>query len=212
MTAHLLLIRHGQTEWNRDRRIQGNGDSPLTELGQAQAEAAARALERFDIAAIYASDAGRALQTAAPIAEATGCTPQTDLRLRERHYGLFEGKTHEDLRRQHADLHDEYLKRDPHFVVPGGESLAQVQARMVTACTEIARRHDGQHVVVIAHGGTVRAFSRFVLGVPLDVVWRAHIDNCSLTIVCHDKTADQPWAMRTMNEIAHLPSMERGFG
>ena len=205
MTTHLLLIRHGQTEWNRDRRIQGNGDSPLTERGQAQAQAAANALARFDVAALYASDAGRALQTSEPIANATGHRPQTDIRLRERHYGLFEGKTYEDLRRNHTELLDEYLKRDPDFIVPGGESLAQVQARTVAACTEIAQRHTGQHVAIVAHGGTIRAFARYVLGVPLPVVWRAQISNGALTIVRFKEEAEFPWLMVTLNEIAHLP-------
>lgn len=204
MITHLLLIRHGQTEWNRDRRIQGNGDSPLTDRGQAQAEAAANALTRFDVTALYASDAGRALQTAAPIANATDLPVQTDVRLRERHYGIFEGKTHADLELEYPDIHYEYLKRRPDFVVPGGESLAQLQARTVAACTDIALSQPGQDVVVVAHGGTIRAFARYALAVPLDIVWRAPIENGGLTIVRYDESDEEPWAMVTLNEVAHL--------
>ena len=205
MMTQLLLIRHGQTEWNQARRIQGNGDSPLTDRGQAQAEAAANALARFDVAAIYASDAGRAVQTADPIARATGLTVRTDARLRERHYGMFEGKTHDELREQHPEIHFEYLKRRPDFVVPGGESLAELQARTVAACTDIAHEQPGKHVAVVAHGGTIRAFARYALAVPLNVAWRAQIENGGLTIVQHENTHDFPWTMLTFNDMAHLP-------
>lgn len=205
MTTHLLLIRHGQTEWNRDRRIQGNGDSPLTDLGQAQAEAAAKALSRFDVAALYASDAGRALQTALPIANAAGLTVQTDARLRERHYGIFEGKTHAELRQECPDVHFEYLKRHPDFIVPGGESLAQLQARTIAACTDIAQTQPDKHVAIVAHGGTIRAFARYALAIPLNVVWRAQIENGGLSVACYENGADESWSMITLNEVAHLP-------
>lgn len=203
--TQLLLIRHGQTEWNRARRIQGNGDSPLTDRGQAQAEAAANALARFDVGAIYASDAGRALQTADPIARATGMTVQTDARLRERHYGIFEGKTHAELGEEYPEIHFEYLKRRPDFVVPGGESLAELQARTVAACTDIAHDQPGKLVAIVAHGGTIRTFARYTLAVPLDVAWRAQIENGGLTIVRYEETDDHPWTMVTLNDVAHLP-------
>ena len=202
--TYLLLIRHGQTEWNRDHRIQGNGDSPLTEHGHAQARAAANALQRFEIDALYASDAGRALQTAAPIADMLQRQPETDPRLRERHYGIFEGKTSVEVRSQYPDLYEAYKKRHPDFVVPGGESIAGVQARGVAACTDIAQRHPGQHVAVISHGGTIRAIARYVLDVPLMAKWRVRLENGGLTIIRYNDRFADPWWLITLNEVSHL--------
>ena len=175
--TYLLLIRHGQTEWNRERRIQGNGDSPLTTLGHAQARAAALALQRYDIDCLYASDAGRALQTAAPMVESLGLEPEIDPRLRERHYGLFEGKTEEENRQAFPAIFADYQKRRPDFAVPGGESVVELQARAMDACTEIAKRHPGRHVAIVSHGGTITAISRYVLGVSPAVQWRIRLEN-----------------------------------
>ena len=202
--TYLLLVRHGQTEWNRERRIQGNGDSPLTENGHAQAVAAAGALQRYPIDALYASDAGRALQTVEPIAAASGRTVTMDARLRERHYGLFEGKTQEEIRLAFPDLYLEYQKRHPDFVAPGGESNAKLQQRAIEACTEIASRHAGQHVAIVSHGGTIQAIARYVLGVPLAIQWRIRLENGGLTIIRHSAQSPDPWWMVTLNEVGHL--------
>ncbi len=200
----LLLIRHGQTEWNRERRIQGNGDSPLTELGHAQASAAAKALRRFEVDALYSSDSGRARQTVEPISRSLGKTAATDTRLRERHYGLFEGKTREEIRQEFPAIFDDYQKRDPGFVAPGGESSASLQERAAEVCTEIALRHRGRTVAIVSHGGTIQALARYALNVPLDVQWRVRLENCGLTIVRYNDTFPDPWWMITLNEVAHL--------
>lgn len=202
--TYLLLIRHGQTEWNRDHRIQGNGDSPLTERGHAQAGAAASALQRFDIDALYASDAGRALQTATPMADLLDRQPETDPRLRERHYGIFEGKTSDQVRTLYPDVFEAYEKRHPDFVLPGGESLADVQRRGMDACTDIVKRHPGQHVAVVSHGGTIRAIARYALNVPLAAKWRVRLENGGLTIVRYNDRFADPWWLITLNEISHL--------
>lgn len=202
--TYLLLVRHGQTEWNRERRIQGNGDSPLTTLGHAQAEAAADALRRYPIDALYASDAGRALQTVEPIVASMKKPVTTDSRLRERHYGLFEGKTQEEIRQAFPEIYLDYQKRLPNFVAPGGESSAMLQARAMEACNEIALRHTGQHVAVVSHGGTIQAIARCVLGVPLAIQWRLRLENGGLTIIGHSDRSSAPWWMVTLNEVAHL--------
>ena len=202
--TYLLLIRHGQTEWNRERRIQGNGDSPLTPLGHEQAEAVAGALRRYLIGSFYASDSGRALQTASPIVASSGQPVTTDPRLRERHYGLFEGKTQEEIRQTFPEIYMDYRKRLPDFVAPGGESSAKLQARAMEACTEIVSRHSGQHVAIITHGGTIQAIARYVLDVPLTVQWRLRLENGGLTIIRHSDRFPDRWWMITLNEVAHL--------
>ncbi len=202
--TYLVLIRHGQTEWNREQRIQGNGDSPLTDLGRAQAAAAAAALLRFDFDALYTSDSGRALQTATPIMASSELAATPEPRLRERHYGLFEGKTRQDIRREFPAIYDAYQQRDPGFVAPEGESSAALQARAVEACTEIALRHSGGTVAIVSHGGTIQAIARYVLNVPLDLQWRVRLENCGLTIVRYNDAFPDRWWLITLNEVAHL--------
>jgi probable phosphoglycerate mutase len=203
----LLLVRHGQTEWNRERRIQGNGDSPLTELGYAQAKAAAVAVKQYGIDALYASDAGRALQTSEPIVLASESNLSMDPRLRERHYGLFEGKTQPEIRQEFPELYEAYRLRRPGFVAPGGESSAALQARAMEACGEIVSRHSGQTVAVVSHGGTIQAIARYVLDVPLSVQWRVRLENGGLTIIRYNDDFPDPWWMITLNEVGHLRNL-----
>jgi probable phosphoglycerate mutase len=203
----LLLVRHGQTEWNRERRIQGNGNSPLTELGHAQAKAAAIALKQYGIDALYASDAGRVLQTSEPIILASGRNLSTDPRLRERHYGLFEGKTQPEIRQEFPDIYEEYRLRRPGFVAPGGESSVALQERGMAACNEIVSHHSGQTVAVVSHGGTIQAIARYVLDVPLTVQWRIRLENGGLTIIRHNDDFPDPWWMITLNEVGHLRAL-----
>src|SRR5690349_15616071 len=126
----LYVVRHGETAWNSEGRIQGHRDSPLTARGEAQARALARRLAREPLAALHASDLGRARATADAVAGATGLAVRPDAGLRERAFGVFEGKTWDEIGRDHPDL-VRAAAADPAFVVPGGESLLGFRARVV---------------------------------------------------------------------------------
>lgn len=157
----LLLIRHGETAWNAEGRIQGQLDVPLNARGIWQAARLGAALADTPIDALFASDLARAALTAQPVAAARGLELQTDRRLRERHFGRFQGHTLDEIAAQWpADFH-RWRERDPAWVIPGGESGDAFIARVLGALGEIAGAHRGRTVAVVAHGGT------------LDIVYRA---------------------------------------
>lgn len=149
----ISLVRHGQTDWNLAKRIQGSSDIPLNETGRAQADATGRALAggRFD--AIYASPLSRALDTARIIAGHVGLgEPETIPAVAERHYGEAEGLTGEQI-----------LARWPEGApVPGRESREQVVARALPALRELGEQHPGENVIVVSHGGVISSLVRHV--------------------------------------------------
>lgn len=167
--ARLVLIRHGQTEWNAAGRLQGAIDVPLSERGRWQAQRVAERLREEPFAAVVSSDLARAWQTAAPLAEALGLPVQPEPRLRERAYGIFEGERYADLAERYPTEWAAHLARDPDWVIPGGESIGQLRDRVAAALDEIARRHAGGQVAVIAHGGVLDAAYRLATGLP----WQA---------------------------------------
>jgi 2,3-bisphosphoglycerate-dependent phosphoglycerate mutase len=168
--TRILAVRHGETAWNRDTRIQGHTDIALNEQGRWQAERLAQALRDEPIHAVYASDLSRAFDTAQAVARVHGQPVQVHKGLRERCFGAFEGRTWAELE---ADWPAESLawrKRVPDFAPSGGESLLQLQARVVQAVTELAARHPGEQVLMVAHGGVLdilyRAATRLELQAP----------------------------------------------
>ena len=148
----MILIRHGETVWNREHRMQGHSDSPLSETGLVQVSLLAQRMSNFDFSALYCSDSGRAQHTARIVAEATGHDLIIESRLRERNFGVFEGLTGPEMQLQHAEAYARFKSRDPHYAVPGGESAQAFRDRAFTCLTEIASRHPGELVVVVTHG------------------------------------------------------------
>jgi broad specificity phosphatase PhoE len=152
----LLLARHGETDWNRELRIQGSSDIELNELGRKQARFLAQELTDVDLDAIYASDLSRASATAAAVAATHGLEVKVDPRLRERSFGSWEGLTREDL--------DEL----PHGSHHDGETDDEVRERMLAAVRDIAAAHPGQQVLVVSHGGALNTLWHHALGVRIE--------------------------------------------
>ena len=150
--SQLIIIRHGETVWNRERRMQGHSDSPLSETGLRQARLLARRLQEIKFNLLYCSDSGRAHDTARTVAEVTGHELIVEPRLRERHFGVFEGLTGPEIEAQHPQAFMRFKSRDPHYAVPGGESAAAFRDRALACLTEIAGRHVNEVVVIITHG------------------------------------------------------------
>lgn len=153
--TRILAVRHGETAWNRDTRIQGHTDIALNDHGRWQAEQLAQALHAEPIAACYASDLSRARETAQAVADRHGLPVQIHPGLRERGFGGFEGKTWAELEAGWPIEIESWRKRVPHFAPPGGESLLQLQARVVATVDELAARHPGEQVLMVAHGGVL---------------------------------------------------------
>lgn len=164
--TRLIAVRHGETAWNADTRIQGHIDIPLNETGLWQAARAGEALADEAVGAIYASDLQRAWQTAQAIA---GAQPQplqvvADPRLRERAFGSFEGRTFATIEAETPEDARRWRQRDPHFAPTGGENLVDFRQRITAAAADIAARHPGELVVLVAHGGVMDVLYRAATG------------------------------------------------
>ncbi len=185
--TRLCLVRHGETQWNAARRIQGQTDTDLNAIGRRQARAAGRWLASAGINTLYSSDLRRAWQTAEIIGAALGLTPQPEPALRERRYGVFEGLTYEELQRDYPAGYAAFVARDPDYDFENGESLTMLFARVTHALQEIAARHPGGCVALVIHGGVLDIVNRFVRHSPLDTPRDFLIPNAGLNwISCHD--------------------------
>lgn len=179
--TELVLVRHGETAWNRARRIQGHIDIELNDVGHRQARRAGRRLATEPIAAIISSDLLRARQTADAIAQACRLPIEIDARLRERAFGAFEGRGHAELQRDCAADYARWRSREPDFALPGGgESLAGFQQRVEQVLHEITERHAGARVVVVTHGGVLDAAYRIGSGLAITAPRTVDLLNASL--------------------------------
>ena len=163
--TRIIAIRHGETAWNVDTRIQGQLDIPLNDTGRWQAERLARALAaREAIDVVYTSDLLRAWETARPVAEATGAPLHTDEGLRERGFGSFQGKTFTEIEAAMPDEARRWRQRDPFWAPPGGESLTAMRRRVIETLHVLASRHVGEQIVMVAHGGVMDVLYRAATG------------------------------------------------
>lgn len=194
-------MRHGETEWNRLGKQQGHLDSPLTELGIRQAEAIAARLanEKFD--ALYTSDLGRAYATAECIARRTGHKAIADVRLRERNLGIFQGLTMAEIEERHAEEYSLFRSGDPDYRIPGGESARERHERVIACAEELARRHAGGRVVIVAHGGILSSLFRHSLGIAIDAPRRFKLFNASINTFLVESGS---WKLATWGDISHL--------
>ena len=183
--TRIVAIRHGETAWNVDTRIQGQLDIPLNHKGLWQAQRLAAALADEGVTRIYASDLQRAWQTAQPLAEATGVTPQPDTGLRERAFGVFEGLTWAEIERDHPVQSERWRRRDPEFGPEGGETLSAFYARCVDCVSTLARRHPGEVLAVVAHGGVLDCLYRAATRVDLRAPRSWQLGNASINRLLH---------------------------
>jgi probable phosphoglycerate mutase len=166
--TRILAIRHGQTAWNADARVQGHTDIELDAVGHWQAERLAVALAGEELQAVYSSDLSRARQTAAPLAERAGLELRTDAGLRERAFGEFEGSSFAQIAQRWPDQADRWRRRDPDFGAPGGERLRDFRDRAVGAVTRLALAHRGQCIAMVTHGGVLDLLYREAARLTLD--------------------------------------------
>jgi 2,3-bisphosphoglycerate-dependent phosphoglycerate mutase len=156
----VLLLRHGQTAWNAEQRIQGHTDIGLDDTGRWQAQRLAQALQELAIDGIYSSDLARAASTAAATAQLLGLPVVHHTGLRERCFGSFEGLTHTEVQTRWPDAAQHWRQRDPSFGPPGGETGAGFHDRCVATASQLVAQHAGQTVALFAHGGVLDALYR----------------------------------------------------
>jgi 2,3-bisphosphoglycerate-dependent phosphoglycerate mutase len=201
--TEILLIRHGETLWNQQGRMQGQHDSPLTPLGLQQARQLARRLKTHAFDALYSSDLGRAHQTARCIADETGHEIRTEIALRERHFGMFEGLTNREIESRHPEQYVRFASRDPEYAMSGGESAAAFRARCVACLEALAVRHDGATVVIVSHGLVLDAMYRTAMRMPLDTARGFALLNCSINTF---RFGVEGWQAQKMCDVDHLSS------
>ena len=160
MKTQLLLIRHGETAWNAEHRIQGQLDIPLSPLGVLQSARLAECLANEPIDAVYSSGQSRAWLTAAPLAARLGLEVIAEPRLRERSFGIFEGLTLDEIAERYPPEFKKWRERDPAWRPEGGESGQQLIDRVLSAVSDIGIKHPSQTVVLVSHGGVLDVLYR----------------------------------------------------
>ena len=203
--TRLCLIRHGETEWNAERRIQGQIDIGLNPAGLAQARAAGRCLRGAGIVALYSSDLKRAATTADEIAAELGLTVIRCPDLRERCYGIFQGLTYVEAAARHPDGYAAFEGRNADYAFENGESLKAMHLRVTARLRAIAAAHAGATVAVVVHGGVLDIVNRFVRGTPLERPRDFLIPNAGLNwISTVDGEKGEKWVIDSWGETEHL--------
>jgi 2,3-bisphosphoglycerate-dependent phosphoglycerate mutase len=199
--SRLLLVRHGESTWNADRRIQGQLDPPLTERGLAQAQEVAERFTGHRLERLYCSDLVRARQTAEVIGAAVGLEPVLEPGLREIALGAWEGRTREELMEEYPELWERWSREPDWDIVPGGEGAAPFARRVNATLARLRERHPAGDVLCVSHGGVIQV-------AVLDVVGRASrgmfpflIENCSMTVI--QRTARRT-VVTAVNDTCHL--------
>jgi 2,3-bisphosphoglycerate-dependent phosphoglycerate mutase len=199
--AQVIIVRHGQTQWNIKTIRQGHLDSPLTERGIAQAKALGDRLAIETFTALYSSDLGRALQTAQVIAAATGHRIVTDPRLRERNLGIFQGLNGQEIQQKFPEEYRLHRSLGPDYVIPGGESVRQQVERNLEYLTELAEKHLGERIVIVTHGGVLSGLFRHTFSIPFNAPRRFEFTNAGLNVFNYEQGN---WYLQTWGDISHL--------
>ena len=165
--TELILIRHGETDWNVQGRFQGQIDVPLNAVGQRQAAAMAERLAQERVDVFYCSDLLRTRQTAEPAALKLALAAAPDAALREQHFGILEGLSFEEVKARHPHELAAWMRHDPDYALPSGESVRAFHARVVGAVHALAARHAGQRLAVVTHGGVLDMIFRTAHALPL---------------------------------------------
>lgn len=196
------LIRHGETSWNKDNRIQGWTDISLSELGLKQAFVLAQALKDIPIHYVYSSDLMRAHQTAQAYESMTGKKAIKDALLREIHFGQWEGKTWQEIIDENKDAYGSGLYDNPDSRTHLGESMNMFKKRAASHFRSIIERHPFDHVALFTHGGNIRMIILEILNQDIDFKNHIQIDNASITVI--DKNHEGKLVIVSINDTTHL--------
>jgi len=202
--TELILVRHGETDWNRELRFQGQIDVPLNETGFEQARRVAGRLADESVQCLFSSDLLRTRQTAHPPSLRLGLEPVTDPALREQAFGIVDGMRSDDIEKQFPQEWERWLRFDGDFAFAGGESTRLFHARVMGALQRLGSTRTGQRIVVVTHGGVLDMVYRSAMGLPLSGPRQGAIPNGGISRVRlrGDAVEIVSWA-----ETAHLQGM-----
>ena len=202
----LIVVRHGETEWNVQHREIGQLDSALTERGIRQAEAIGERLGSLKIDCFYSSDLGRAVHTSKIISKyLPPLEVQLDRGLRERRMGVFEGLSWDEIRERYPEKEEEYVRNGFFDFVPGGESAQERVDRSAQTFTAIAEKHPQETVLAVTHAGILTGFLLFVLGIPFSNGQRFIKQNASFNAF---EYVNSGWRLHTWNDVSHLQHLK----
>lgn len=201
--TRIVLIRHGQTAWNREARFRGRSEIPLDELGLKQAEATARYVAlRWPVVAVYASPMNRTMQTAAIIAQAQGLSAQPLEELIDVDFGAFQGLLADEAERLYPEVYRAWLEA-PHTVqFPGGESLAHVRSRVLKALEKMKLEYPGQSVALVSHIVVNRVLLCAVLGLGNERFWYLGQEPCAVNVFDIEDNGD--FTVHLLNDTSHV--------
>jgi broad specificity phosphatase PhoE len=197
----ILLLRHAETDWNREHRFQGWRDIPLSAKGRQQAGSAARLLAASPLAAVWSSPLRRARETAALIAAPHGLAVRESDAFREMGFGDWEGLTRDEVRVRFPEAHRAWVETPPEATWPGAETLARVRARALAGLQELREAHQGQTVCLVSHGITGRILILEALGLGLDRLWSLQLSSTGIS----ELEFREDWTtLHRMNSLVHL--------
>ncbi|NLW08134.1 MAG: alpha-ribazole phosphatase [Clostridia bacterium] len=199
--TRVYLVRHGETEWNNLGRYQGHSDIALSSRGRRQAELLSQRFEKVHLDAAYASDLKRARETAITIVAPHNLEVKLEAGLREINFGAWEGLSYQEIIAAFPQEWEEWRYDPANRAVPGGESFQQVKERALAVFNKIVAKEKGRNILLVAHGGCLRALICSILGLDLSAVWRFRLDNTGVSVVdCYNENK----ILVLLNDTHHL--------
>ncbi len=200
----LILVRHGETVANVENIFRGRQNFPLNDNGRRQAKLLAEALAKYDVSAIYSSPLSRALETAKAVAQKFSLGVVVEPKLTNISLGSWEGKPHTEIAKLFPKEYDLWRTEPERLVIPGGETLSEVQARAFEAVERIVSENEGKTVVVVSHRAVLKPLIAALIGIKEPYFWKIHMDNASYSIVYHTKL--RGYMLYQLNRNDHLES------
>ena len=202
----VYLVRHGETQWNAERRIQGQSDSPLTAKGELQAVQVGERVRSYGITHVIASDLARTQRTAEIIADACGCGVTLDARLRELDMGILEQRHLDSLSAQEEEWRRLVVNGTPNGRIPEGESMQELSERMRAGLTACLNLPAGSRPLLVSHGIALGCLVSTILGLPAHAERRLRLRNCSISRVDYQESLwlAPGWVVETAGDISHL--------
>ena len=201
----VILIRHGETEWNLSGRWQGHADSPLSNRGIKQAEALGKRMLKEKLDLFYSSDLERARHTSLLVGGPSSWHAEFKESLRERDLGVLEGLTTDEMLVNYPQEYHSFRNDGPDYQIPGGESFRQFYDRCSRALEDVAINNLGKKIGLVTHGGFLGAIFRYVLNIPLDAERNFVLLNCSINRL--EKT-ENGWNLLSWGDVAHLDGLD----
>ncbi len=196
----LVVVRHGETEWNVTKQLQGQQNSELTNLGKEQAEQTTEALRYNKFDALYTSNLKRSIETAQIVNQYHHLEILTDSSLAERNFGIMEGRTSKELQEEYPEIYSKYLSRETKYQIPGGESLESFFKRVKTGLNSIIEQNTGKRILIITHGGVLDCMIRIIFDYPLRAPRQFSIYNASINIISITRGT---WFLEQWGSISH---------